>query len=91
MATQNATISTTWTLIADTADDPLLIQPTGAVEFEVATMDTATIPTIGNGHPLITRQMQATRSLLGDGYVYARALSVDGGVLAVTGSSESLS
>lgn len=96
MSTQNATITESWSKIADSADDPLLIQAAndGSIQYQIATMATETAPTIA-GHTIYQNQQAMTRSVLGDGHVYARltysSASAASGVLVVTGSSESLS
>ena len=95
MSTQNATITESWSKIADTADDPLLIQAAhgGSIQYEIATVATETAPTVA-GHTIYQNEQAMTRSVLGAGHVYARltysSASADAGVLIVTGSSETL-
>jgi hypothetical protein len=90
MATQNATITSAWSKIADSADDPVLIQATGDIEYQVAAMATETTPAV-DGHMIRGSDRGISRDLLGDGHIYARATSVTSAVLVVTGSSETLS
>ena len=73
MATQSTIIDDEWTLIANTADDPVLVQAYGRVaqvEY-LATATNATPDADEIGHPLDGTQ-QMTRQVIGDGYLWAR-------------------
>jgi hypothetical protein len=91
MATQNATITASWLKLADANDDPVMIQSTGFIEYQVAAMATETTPTV-QGHTISGRDYAISRATLGEGHIYARLIA--GGeseTLVVTGSSETLS
>ena len=99
MPTQNATITAAWSKIADAADDPLLIQSAGLIEYQIATAATETAPSV-LGHSLYGAEKAISRDLIGDGHIYARLTGstanvasggIDSATLIVTGSSEALS
>jgi hypothetical protein len=91
MATQNATITSAWSKIADAADDPVLIQASGYIEYQIAAMETETAPTV-RGHLITGRDQGIIRSVIGPGHLYARLTAGDeSATLIVTGSSETLS
>jgi hypothetical protein len=91
MATQNATITSAWSKIADSADDPFLAQPFGSSTFQIATMATETAPTV-EGHVIKASGQAISRDLIGAGHVYARVVSgAPSATLVVSGSSETLS
>jgi len=91
MATQNATITSSWSKIADSGDSTLLIQASGYIEWQVATMATEGVPGI-EGHTIGGRDRAVSRDMIGDGHVYARLTAGgDSGTLIVTGSTETLS
>lgn len=72
MATQNIAINeNSWVKVADTAEDPVLIQKNGLGDWYVATTDTDTEPTVDYPH-LLRGQEQVTRYVLGDGYIWAK-------------------
>ena len=89
MATQNATITNTWSKIVDTGDSAFLIQSRGDTVYEVAAMATETAPTV-QGHVVSGNTGAITRAALGEGHVYARAISATTALLVVSGSSETL-
>jgi hypothetical protein len=91
MATQNATITAAWSKIADSEDAQVLIQASGYIEYQVATMATETAPT-AHGHTIGGRDRGISRDLIGEGHIYARLTAGgDSATLVVTGSSEVLS
>jgi len=91
MATQNATLTSSWSKIADSADNTLLIQASGYIEWQVATMASESAPTV-EGHTIGGRDRAVSRDMIGDGHVYARLTAGgDSATLIVTGSSETLS
>jgi hypothetical protein len=91
MATQNATLTTAWSKIADADDSALLIQAVADVEWQIATMATEEAPSV-QGHVVTGRHECVSRDLIGDGHVYARLGGPGTSItLVVTGSSESLS
>lgn len=91
MATQNATITASWSKIADSADTQVLIQASGYIEYQVATMATETAPAV-QGHTIGGRDRGISRDLLGAGHIYARLTAGgESAPLVVTGSSEVLS
>jgi len=106
MATQNATITSSWIKIADSADSTLLIQASGYIEWadstlliqasgyiewQAATMASESAPSV-EGHTIAGRERALSRALIGDGHVYARLIAGgDSATLIVTGSSETLS
>lgn len=91
MATQNATITESWGKIADAADETVLIQSTGYIEYQVAATAADSAPTV-EGHTIGGRDRAINRSLLGAGHVYARLTAGgESATLIVSGSSESLS
>lgn len=105
MATQNATITTAWLKIADAADDPVSIQAAnpasddlateqGHIQYQLAAMDAESAPT-GIGLTVYTHEQVATRTVLGEGHIYARltysSADASSAVIVVTGSSETLS
>jgi len=105
MSTQNATITSAWSKIADSADDPVSIQAAnpasddlateqGHIQYQLAVMDTEATPTV-IGTTVYTHDQLATRLVLGDGHIYARLTYSSAGsssaVIVVNGSSETLS
>lgn len=102
MSTQNATITSAWSKLAETADDQILIQAAhpeysatqGHIQYEIAAVDTDTAPNVA-GHPIYSHQEAINRQVIGEGYLYARLIysSQDSAsaVLVVTGSSLALS
>lgn len=70
MATSNIAITTTWTQLAATADDPVMVtwQNGAFVEFAATAADTA--PTV-TGHLLKPGDV-LTRTAFGAGYIWAR-------------------
>jgi len=91
MATQNATITSSWSKIADSGDSTLLIQSSGYIEWQVATMDSESAPSV-EGHTIGGRDRAVSRDMIGDGHVYVKMVAGgDSGTLIVTGSSETLS
>ena len=97
MATQNVILSKNWKKIADSSDDPVLIQTNDrGVKFQVATMDSETDPII-DGHVIHDEKSGITRSIIGAGHIYAKSVStgwrnpLNGDIkLVVSGSSETL-
>ena len=73
MATQSTILDSDWTLIANTADDPVLAQSYyGVAQIEYLTTATDATPDADEiGHPLDGTQ-QMTRQVIGDGYLWAR-------------------
>jgi hypothetical protein len=73
MATQSTILDSDWTLIANTADDPVLAQAYGGVaQIEYLTTATDSTPDASEvGHRLGGDQ-QMTRLAIGDGYIWAR-------------------
>jgi hypothetical protein len=71
MATSNATITKTWTKLAETADDPVLVTTRGAATIEFATTTADAAPDIQRGH-LLHPDDAITRLAVGDGYLWAR-------------------
>jgi hypothetical protein len=94
VSTQNATITSAWSKIADTGDASVLIQAAASIEYEVAAMAAESAPTV-TGHKIGGSGAAITRDLLGDGHIYARLTYISDGsassTLVVTGSSETLS
>jgi len=89
MATQNASITDTWSKIVDSGDSTFLVQARGDTDYEVATVATETNPTV-SGHVISGNKSAVTRDTLGEGHVYARVLYGSTATLVVTGSSETL-
>jgi len=71
MATQNATITSSWSKIADSADSTILVQASSYIEWQIATMSTESAPSVA-GHTIGGRDRAINRDLIGDGHVYAR-------------------
>jgi len=69
MATQNATITSSWSKIADSGDSALLIQASGYIEWQVAAMASESAPSV-EGHTISGRDRALSRALIGDGHVY---------------------
>ncbi len=72
MATVNVQITGDWTLVAEAADDPVLITGVVMDPVEVAVSDGA--PTVPYGHRLerMASGDGITRELIGAGDIYAR-------------------
>jgi hypothetical protein len=105
MPTQNATITSAWSKIADAADDPVTIQAAnpnspdlsidqGVIQYELALVDGATAPSVV-GLTAYSHKDIPSREALGAGHLYARLIYSSAGstsvVLVVNGSSLSLS
>lgn len=75
MATSNITVTGTWTKLADAGDDPVLIQCTASMPWEVAAVASDAAPEIDMGHLLIGTEQVMTRALIGAGYIFARTRS----------------
>ena len=73
MPTVNTTITGTWTKLANDTDDPVLITSNSLAAIEIATVATDVAPSV-SGHRLegFAGGMGVTRSVLGDGFVFAR-------------------
>jgi len=71
MATSNITVTTTWTKLADTADDPVLISFASTCYYEIATTVADSAPTGIIGHQLAYSE-GVTRDTIGTGYIWAR-------------------
>jgi len=71
MATQNVNVTLEWVQIAALADSSVLVSWRGATDVEFACTDTAVPPTV-LGHVLHSGD-SITRSVIGNGYVWARA------------------
>jgi hypothetical protein len=82
MATTNAALTTAWTQVAADSDDPVLLQLTTDLHWEVAAVATETAPTV-TGHLVTGAHQQVSRAVIGDGYLYAR-MRAGAGVLVVT-------
>jgi len=71
MSTSNLDLTTAWEKVAEAADDPVLLQLTTDLEWEVAAVATDTDPTV-TGHLVRSTLQQVARSDLGAGYLFAR-------------------
>ena len=72
MATINTTVNKTWTKVAETADDPVLISRSsaqGSLEFALTAADSA--PTGIVGHQLDPDEA-LTRLVAGEGFIWMR-------------------
>jgi len=74
--TQNVTITSDWTKVADAADDPVLVTSNTKAPVEFAVKDTGGDPTVEAGHRLgdMAEGAGVTRLLLGEGDIYARIM-----------------
>ena len=72
MPTSNIAVTTTWTKLADTTNDSVLVTWEPPVILEVATTATDTAPTV-TGHRLNNEQA-ITRTALGTGYIWAKTV-----------------
>lgn len=70
MTTVNTAVTTTWTKLAEDTDTEFLITWDSPVDAEFATTAADSAPTV-RGHRL-SREMALSRSVLGDGFVWAR-------------------
>lgn len=72
MATSNISVSKTWTQLASTDDDQVLITFNGTEQIEFVTTAANSAPSASlNGH-VLNRGEGVTRQVLGGGYVWAR-------------------
>lgn len=72
MPTTNITVTATWTKVADTSSDIVLMTWVTPSILEVATTATDTPPTV-NGHQLNNTEA-ITRIALGTGYIWAKTI-----------------
>jgi hypothetical protein len=75
MTTINTSISRAWVKIAESSDEGLLVTWAEPETVEFATTAADAAPTV-IGHALTSKDA-ITRAVLGAGYVWARAVSVD--------------
>jgi hypothetical protein len=91
MSTQNITITDDWTLVANAADDPVLITAWDQAPFEFATTDSGDDPPDVLGHLMtdLARGQGLTRAAIGEGLIYARLADdrFPSAVLVVSGST----
>jgi hypothetical protein len=91
MPTKNFNVSSAaWVLIANTADDPVLVSCQSVALVEFATTAAADADPDVTGHILqmgIERDALSARSVGMEGYLYAKVASGDALVLAVDGST----
>jgi hypothetical protein len=90
MSTKNFEVTTDWLLIANAADDDVLVSSGRRAIIEFAVMDAEEDPEV-SGHQL-TRMAEGeaiTRSALGPGYLYARVFDprFSQSTLVVSGST----
>jgi hypothetical protein len=71
MATSNATITKTWTKVADDTDDPVLVTSRSAATIEFALTATDAAPDLQRGHLLMPDEA-ITRIVAGDGFLWMR-------------------
>lgn len=73
MATSNIQLSSSWTKVAESTNDELLITWGDKVNIEFATTSADAAPTV-RGH-VITFDQAITRSVIGSGFVWAKTVS----------------
>lgn len=78
MATTNITVYDTWTKVVDSGKEFTLTVSTSYLGYlEIAAVDTDIVPTV-KGHRVKSPEESMNRSLIGPGYVYARAMGTSG-------------
>jgi hypothetical protein len=90
MATKNTIIDDEWSLVANSVDDPVLIQPYSSL-MQVEYLATAELVSEVDadllGHRLTVGEA-LTRAVIGDGYIWARVWGrTKPGALVVSGST----
>lgn len=73
MPTTNPPLTKTWVKIAENTDANVLVQAYEDTAVEYALTATDSAPSVSlNGHRLVGAELAAVRSILGEGYVWAR-------------------